>query len=638
MLDLLYKVRNALDELGSTATPLDPNEREFVPKRAGEQNYAKLFDPKTEVVNRYGQKIDLTQLEENLTPGVSMYINGNPKVGENPNRNKQHAFHFTADNCIGCHACEAACSEKNDNPPHISFRSVGYVEGGTYPDYKRMNISMACNHCDDPVCLKGCPTKAYTKHAEYGAVLQDPETCFGCGYCTWVCPYNAPQLDPIKGQVSKCNMCVDRLEEGLKPACVSACLGNALDFGVVENTPERREQCKTDIPGFPPSSITHPNIRFQQTKTLPNEMQRTDSQPLKYHKQSDGTYRSVVDEKMGKAKAWNLKRLSSRENPLVVFTLATQASMGAFVALFVGSFLGIDALQALRESVAFYPLLVVLLALQAVGLLLSTMHLGKPMRFYRGFNNLAHSPVAREAFGVALYFGGLGIYSLLHFANLLFDSGFISFVAFLFGMFALVALCGGMFYMYKSYQIKARPFWNHPQVATSFVGSMLSLGAVVLALIGAPVMAVYGLNWTGLLSTCAVMMVLGLALEGAGLIAHARYLNVEQGEGAAAHYVQCTTFAYSYLSRNVGIGLAMVLALASLLLLSSSSVLAAFLFVCAALLALASSIVGRALFYVLVIPTTMPGAFFWKNKSFEQHARDIGLANMPQVGVVPDLH
>ena len=133
------------------------------------------------------------------------------------------AFHFTADNCIGCHACEAACSEKNDLPPHLSFRSVGYVEGGTYPDYTRINISMACNHCDDPVCLKGCPTRAYTKHPEYGAVIQDPDICFGCGYCTWVCPYNAPQLDPMAGQVEKCNMCVDRLEVGLKPACVSAC-------------------------------------------------------------------------------------------------------------------------------------------------------------------------------------------------------------------------------------------------------------------------------------------------------------------------------------------------------------------------------------------------------------------------------
>lgn len=58
----------------------------------------------------------------------------------------------------------------------------------------------------------------------------------------------------------------------------------------------------------------------------------------------------------------------------------------------------------------------------------------------------------------------------------------------------------------------------------------------------------------------------------------------------------------------------------------------------AGLLLLATSIVGRALFYVLVIPTTMPGAFFWKNKGFEQHARDIGLAEMPQVGVIPNAH
>ena len=54
--------------------------------------------------------------------------------------------------------------------------------------------------------------------------------------------------------------------------------------------------------------------------------------------------------------------------------------------------------------------------------------------------------------------------------------------------------------------------------------------------------------------------------------------------------------------------------------------------------AVLTSVVSRALFYVLVIPTTMPGAFFWKNKAFEDHARDIGLANLPQVGVVPLRH
>jgi len=256
--------------------------------RTQEQPYAFLSDKENDVENRYGQLIDLVDLTDEPAQR-SMFINENPEVGSNPNRNKQHGFFFTADNCIGCHACESACAEKNETPAHLAFRSVGYVEGGSYPDYKRMNISMACNHCDDPVCLKGCPTRAYTKHAEYGAVLQDPETCFGCGYCTWVCPYNAPQLDPVKGQVSKCNMCVDRLEVGLKPACVSACIGNALDFGVIENTPENRQQCKTSIPGFPDPEITHPNIRFQQVKGLPDEMTRTDSMPVKYHKDKQVT-------------------------------------------------------------------------------------------------------------------------------------------------------------------------------------------------------------------------------------------------------------------------------------------------------------------------------------------------------------
>jgi hypothetical protein len=65
-------------------------------------------------------------------------------------------------------------------------------------------------------------------------------------------------------------------------------VGNALDFGVIENTPENREQAKVTIPGFPDPEITHPNIRFQQTKTMPEELSRTDSMPVKYHKDEDG--------------------------------------------------------------------------------------------------------------------------------------------------------------------------------------------------------------------------------------------------------------------------------------------------------------------------------------------------------------
>jgi hypothetical protein len=55
-------------------------------------------------------------------------------------------------------------------------------------------------------------------------------------------------------------------------------------------------------------------------------------------------------------------------------------------------------------------------------------------------------------------------------------------------------------------------------------------------------------------------------------------------------------------------------------------------------MAVVGAVVGRALFYVLVVPTTMPGAFFWKNKGFEEHARATGLAVRKQVGVVHHAH
>ncbi|NOQ77266.1 MAG: aspartate carbamoyltransferase, partial [Methylococcaceae bacterium] len=63
--------------------------------------------------------------------------------------------------------------------------------------------------------------------------------------------------------------------------------------------------------------------------------------------------------------------------------------------------------------------------------------------------------------------------------------------------------------------------------------------------------------------------------------------------------------------------------------------------IAASLLAITVIIVsafGRSLFFVLVIPTTMPGAFFWKNDGFVEHARETRLADAPQHGVVYERH
>ena len=577
----------------------------MIPLRNDEPDYAKLAEGTAETLNRYGNPIQLLPDGDN---GTSLVINGDAGIGDNPNRTRQHAFHFTADNCIGCHACEAACSEKNDLPPHLSFRSVGYVEGGTYPDYTRINISMACNHCDDPVCLKGCPTRAYTKHPEYGAVIQDPDICFGCGYCTWVCPYNAPQLDPMAGQVEKCNMCVDRLEVGLKPACVSACVGNALDFGVVETMPERREAADTRIPGFPDPNITKPNIRFQHLKAAPLDVTRPDSAPVKYRQTQprgqDVAFRPVVDAtKDGVEAQWNWARLSSRENPLVAFTLAVQAAVGAFATTFV-------------TGVGNGLVAVVALALVGLGMAASTAHLGKTLRFYRGFNNLRHSNLSREALATVCFGAATGLYFIADLAGW-------SQAAFGCGAVAVVAGVATIYTMVRCYLIPARPFWNHWQTAASFVGATLALGGWIgLAL--AP-------GWPPLL---AAAIVAGWVLEAVGLIGHARDMRDAAHEGAVSHYVQTTTFGHVYRLRNALLVGSVVL-VASLAL---GGVTHPAPWLVAALVGIGTSTVSRALFYVVVVPTTMPGAFFWKNKGFEQHARDIGLAANRAVGVAPNGH
>ncbi|MEZ5542399.1 MAG: DmsC/YnfH family molybdoenzyme membrane anchor subunit [Pseudomonadota bacterium] len=587
------------------------------PVRPDEPAYARLHDPTSQSANRYGKPIE-TVPEGHALRNQSLAINGDDGIGDNPNRYRQHGFFFNADNCIACHACEAACSEKNDNPAHIAFRSVGFVEGGTYPDYQRINISMACNHCDNPVCLKGCPTRAYTKFAEYGAVLQDPDICFGCGYCTWVCPYNAPQLDPVKGQVTKCNMCVDRLEAGLKPACVTACLGKALDFGVIENIPEGRCQAKTSIPGFPRTDITHPNIRFQQTRVTQRDMRRVDSMPLKYHKDdASDTFVPQLDPEQGAACAWNLKSLlGSHENAHVAFTLSTQAVMGAFALLV--TLPGLAVLDTLAS-------LTVMLVLIGFGLFRLNMHLGKPHRFYRGFNNWRLSPVSREIAGVSLFFAGLSGYACFTLLPTFPFAGLLKSASMAAG---LLGLAVGGYYMYRLYRIKARPFWDHWHTGAAFIGAGLALGGLLLGLLA----LAQGLLSPALAATLGSVMAAGFTVEGVGLFVHARDMGCAEHEGVVSHFQQTTRYGWPYRLRN---GLLAASLLLALWLSVTGSTLPLLLL---APLAVVAAILGRALFYVLVIPTTMPGAFFWRNRAFEAHARETGLAELPQVGVLPEGH
>lgn len=241
-----------------------------------------------------------------------------------------------------------------------------------------------------------------------------------------------------------------------------------------------------------------------------------------------------------------------------------------------------------------------------------------------------------------MVFAGLHLLSVLPdnvvFQRWIGDWGHYPVAAAVLSALALVSGAVGLYYMYRCYRIPARPFWNHWQTGSSFVGSALALGGIVcfwFMLLSAPASGAAE-NTVAMHTLGAGLIVVAALIEGLGLWQHARAMNVANNEGSVSHYIQTTVFAKSYLLRNALLLLSAVIALS--LTLTPGGIASGLIVAALSLCVLGYAVIGRALFYVLVVPTTMPGAFFWKNKDFEEHARDIGLANLPQVGVVADLH
>lgn len=300
--------------------------------------------------------------------------------------------------------------------------------------------------------------------------------------------------------------------------------------------------------------------------------------------------------------------------------------MGSFLLLILGGWFGLDPVTNFKNSDAFLPLLGMMIVLMGIGLFKLNMHLGKPHRFYRGFYNLKMSPVSREIAGVSAFFGGLLGYSFF----CLFDGTLATILQTLFAGIGLLGLTFGGYYMYKLYRIEARPFWNHWYTAASFSATALTLGSLLITFSA----LIFGVLSIALAQTLLLAFMLGILLEAVGLMLHAHDMQAQNSEGIASFYEQTTSFAYPYWLRNGILAIVFALGLA-MLSNGNTSVLAYSLL---AVLALASNLISRALFYVVVIPTTMPGAFFWKNKGFVEHARESGLADMPQMGVAYEQH
>lgn len=146
----------------------------------------------------------------------------------------RRGFEFDAALCVRCNACNAACTLENGLQP--GTRSLYGWNDEALPPFSVYSLSLACNHCEKPECLEGCPVNAYSKDIS-GTVLYDKDKCMGCRYCTWRCPYDAPKINPAKGYIEKCQYCFGRFSEGVETACTSACPTGALRMASMDEFP-----------------------------------------------------------------------------------------------------------------------------------------------------------------------------------------------------------------------------------------------------------------------------------------------------------------------------------------------------------------------------------------------------------------
>ncbi len=199
-----------------------------------------------------------------------------PRVLPGPNAlvAKRWAMIVDTKKCLqaepGCKKCAEACHrvhnvpDMNDPKHAVKWIWQAPFEQG-FPDLESpylaeyvkdtlrgQQLLLLCNHCDNPPCVRVCPTKATFRRAD-GIVMMDYHRCIGCRYCMAACPFGARSLnwvDPrpfiktelnpefptrTKGVVEKCTFCDERLAKGLIPACVEACKDKALVFGDVED-------------------------------------------------------------------------------------------------------------------------------------------------------------------------------------------------------------------------------------------------------------------------------------------------------------------------------------------------------------------------------------------------------------------
>lgn len=170
--------------------------------------------------------------------------------------NRQIGFLVDLNKCIGCRSCEMACQNEQrlGAASHRRVTSLADKQENVFAF-----LSMSCNHCLNPACIAACPNKCFKKRRD-GIVVHNPLKCNACASCIGSCPFGAPHFNPGTGKIAKCNFCMERLAKKLKPACVAACITEALQT-IDLSGPQNKNFAKV-LPNLKMAYFTNPAVRF----------------------------------------------------------------------------------------------------------------------------------------------------------------------------------------------------------------------------------------------------------------------------------------------------------------------------------------------------------------------------------------
>jgi Fe-S-cluster-containing dehydrogenase component/DMSO reductase anchor subunit len=434
--------------------------------------------------------------------------------------------------CVGCQTCTAACRHANATSPAVQWRKVLDVEAGTFPNVNRTFVPVGCQHCADPPCMHVCPSTATRQRAD-GIVTIDYDICIGCAYCDVACPYQArfkitkedfaygddamqnelEREDPARlGVAQKCTFCSDRIDFGIEngltpgsdpratPACVNACIADALHFGDLDD---------------PDSNVSrlldqHKNFRMHaELATEPGFFYLYDKAAAA---PAPETAPALSDAQAGRIRTrgvepWHQKHWDWKASGNF---LCGGAGAGLF---------GFATIAGLAGSPVLVPGLIAL-AIIALGLGLLMFKIGRPLRFMYVLRQPQRSWMSREAWVAGLLFP-LALAALWSGNRIVLLAAAAVALIFLF--------CQGMILE----QSKGIPAWRTPRVIPLILATGLAEGCGLFLLLAALL--------PGLQSVARPLAIVLVALAAMRMWAWWRYLNALESEGAPTRTLEIFT-------------------------------------------------------------------------------------------------